>query len=155
MPNIYIPQVTIPVTAVIPVEYIADLQDRLQSYKIGNASHPDDLQSLLDLWEHTFGPVPQMALNAVGLAEIRLRAKQLGVERVDWLKSRLRVISHPSSQLEWKNIEQICNSNPRLEFVYLQNNIWKLEAKFSYEENSNPIPYVLQVLGMIQPNQVQ
>ena len=148
----YVPQVTIPVTAVIPVEYIADLQDRLQSYrKLAIATHPDDLQSLLDLWEHTFGAVPQMALNAVGLAEIRLIAKQLGIERIDWLKSRLRLMSHPSSTVEWKKVEEICNNNPRLEFVYLQKNLWKMRVKFSYEENKNPIPYVLHILGLLLP----
>ena len=36
----YVPQVSIPVTAAIPVEYIADMQDRLQSYRqMATAKH--------------------------------------------------------------------------------------------------------------------
>ena len=149
----YVPQVSIPtITAVIPVEYIADMQDRLQSYRqLAMATHEDDLQALLDLWEHTFGPPPQMALNAVGMAEIRLWAKRIGVERVDWLKSRVRFISHPTSDLDWKDVELLCNQHPRLDFVYLQHGIWEMTAKFSYEDNSNPIPYVIQVMGLFTP----
>ena len=48
----YVPQVSIPVTAAIPVEYIADMQDRLQSYRqMATAKHIDDLERFLDLWE--------------------------------------------------------------------------------------------------------
>ena len=98
----YVPQVSIPVTAAIPVEYIADMQDRLQSYRqMATAKHVDDLQRLLDLWEDTFGPPPQIALNSVGLAEIG-SGKAYRIERVDWLKSQVRFISHPSCEIPWK-----------------------------------------------------
>ena len=123
----YVPQVSIPVTAAIPVEYIADMQDRLQSYRqMATAKHIDDLQRLLDLWEDTFGPPPQIALNSVGLAEIRLWAKRIGIERVDWLKSQVRFISHPSCEIPWKKVEALSEQSPRLEFVYLQNGLWKI-----------------------------
>ena len=148
----YVPQVSIPVTAAIPVEYIADMQDRLQSYRqMATAKHVDDLERLLDLWEGTFGPPPQIALNAVGLAEIRLWAKQIGIERVDWLKSQVRFISHPSCEIPWKKVELLAEQSPRLEFVYLQHGLWKFSSKVSYEESQNPIPFALQLLGLFAP----
>lgn len=148
----YVPQVSIPITAAIPVEYIADMQDRLQSYRqMATAKHVDDLQALLDLWEDTFGPPPQIALNSVGLAEIRLWAKQIGIERVDWLKSQVRFISHPSCDIPWKKVEALSEQSPRLEFVYLQNGLWKFSSKVSYEESQNPIPFVIQLMGLFAP----
>ncbi len=148
----YVPQVSIPITAAIPAEYIGDLQDRLQSYRqMATAKHVDDLERLLDLWEHTFGPPPQMALNAVGLAEIRLWAKQIGIERVDWLKSQVRFISHPSCKIPWQKVEEISQQSARLEFVYLQNGLWKFSSKVSYEEGKNPIPFVIQLMGLFAP----
>ena len=148
----YVPQVSIPVTAAIPVEYIADMQDRLQSYRqMATAKHIDDLQRLLDLWEDTFGPPPQIALNSVGLAEIRLWAKIIGIERVDWLKSQVRFISHPSCEIPWKRVQTLSQQSPRLEFVYLHNGLWKFSSKVSYDERQNPIPLVLQLLGLFAP----
>lgn len=148
----YVPQVSIPVTAAIPVEYIADMQDRLQSYRqMATAKHVEDLQRLLDLWEDTFGPPPQIALNSVGLAEIRLWAKKIGIERIDWLKSQVRFISHPSCEIPWKKVEALSEQSPRLEFVYLQNGLWRFSSKVSYEEGQNPIPFVLQLLGLFDP----
>ena len=148
----YVPQVSISVPASIPVEYIADMQDRLQSYReMATSKTVDDLERLLDLWESTFGPPPQIALNAVGLAEIRLWAKRIGIERVDWMKSTVRFISHPSCELSWKDVQAITEQSPRLEFVYLQNGLWKFSSKVSYEENQNPIPFVLQLMGLFVP----
>ena len=148
----YVPQVSISVPASIPVEYIADMQDRLQSYReMATSKTVDDLERLLDLWESTFGPPPQIALNAVGLAEIRLWAKRIGIERVDWMKSTVRLISHPSCELNWKDVQAITEQSPRLEFVYLQNGLWKFSSKVSYEENQNPIPFVLQLMGLFVP----
>ena len=148
----YVPQVSIPVTAAIPAEYIADMQDRLQSYRqMATAKHIDDLQRLLDLWEDTFGPPPQIALNSVGLAEIRLWAKEIGIERVDWMKSHVRFISHPSCKIPWKKVEALTEQSPRLEFVYLQNGLWKFSSKVSYEEGQNPIPFALQLMGLFAP----
>ncbi len=148
----YVPQVSISVPSGIPSEYIADMQDRIQSYRqMATAKHPDDLESLLDLWESTFGPPPQMALNAVGLAEVRLWARRIGIERIDWLKSQVRFISHPSCAIPWKEVEALTKDHPRLEFVYVKNGIWKFSSKTSYEESKNPIPFVLQLLGLFIP----
>ena len=148
----YVPQVSISVPASVPVEYIADMQDRLQSYReMATSKNVEDLERLLDLWESTFGPPPQIALNAVGLAEIRLWAKRIGIERVDWMKSNVRFISHPSCELNWKDVQAITEQSPRLEFVYLQNGLWKFSSKVSYEENQNPIPFVIQLMGLFVP----
>ena len=105
------------------------MQDRLQSYRqMATAKHIDDLQRLLDLWEDTFGPPPQIALNSVGLAEIRLWAKRIGIERVDWLKSQVRFISHPSCEIPWKRRGAL-RTKSQTKIVYLQNGLWNFLRK--------------------------
>ena len=48
-----------------------------------------------------------------------------------------------------EKVEILAEQSPRLEFVYLQNGLWRFSSKVSYEESQNPIPFVMQLLGSV------
>ena len=148
--RVHIPQINIPIKATIPVEYIPDLDVRLQSYrKMAISRNFEDLQEILDTWEKQYGPPPQLAIHAVGLAEIRLWAKVLGIDRIDWLKSQVQIVSHTSSPIPFSQIQTLAQKENKLQAIHLHHGLWQVNAKFSYENNQNPLPFMQWVLGLL------
>ena len=137
----FIPEINIPISTVIPTDYIADIELRLQAYRqLATASSFIDIQRVLDEWEKNFGEIPQPAMQTVRLAELRIWARILGIERIDWLKTRVRCIAHPSTPISWKALMQLAKKNPkRFELVSFSQGLWQMYIYFSPEEAKNPL----------------
>jgi transcription-repair coupling factor (superfamily II helicase) len=76
-------EVELHVPSLLPEDYVPDVHLRLAMYQriaaAGSAELRDMQAELID----RFGPLPPPALNLLGLAELRLKARQLGIRRLD------------------------------------------------------------------------
>jgi len=139
----FVPEINIPIESVIPTSFIPDIESRLKSYrKLATACAFTDIQRLLDDWEQQFGEIPGQAMQTARLAEIRVWARLLGIERIDWLKTRVRIIAHPSSTIPWQNLKELSKQDPkRFELQSFKDDIWQLFARFSPEESKQPLHF--------------
>jgi transcription-repair coupling factor (superfamily II helicase) len=73
----------LPLTALIPADYIADTELRLATYRrIAAVESLADLASRRDELEDRFGPIPEQVEHLLALIALRLRATSLGIESV-------------------------------------------------------------------------
>jgi transcription-repair coupling factor (superfamily II helicase) len=73
------------VPALIPETYLADVQARLTLYKrIASARDGDRLRELQVEMIDRFGLLPEPVKNLFAIAELKLLAERIGVDRIDW-----------------------------------------------------------------------
>lgn len=78
------PEINLAVSAFLPVDFIADTDQRLLAYKrLATASDDGTIEDLCNEWRDRFGPFPESARNLIILAKSRLLFKELGIVRVD------------------------------------------------------------------------
>ncbi|MFA6109503.1 MAG: transcription-repair coupling factor [Candidatus Latescibacterota bacterium] len=86
------PELRIPVSAYIPDEYVADGDQKMEFYqRLADARRVIDLLAIREELEDRFGRLPFPARALMHLMEIRVMARQLGLERVQLERSRLRL----------------------------------------------------------------
>jgi len=78
-----ISEVELHVPALLPEEYVPDVHLRLALYQRIAAADAAQLRDMTAELIDRFGPLPPPAGNLLGLAGLRLRARQLGIRRLD------------------------------------------------------------------------
>jgi transcription-repair coupling factor (superfamily II helicase) len=77
-------EINLHVPALLPEDYVPDVHLRLILYKrIASASSADELRDLQVELIDRFGLLPDAAKNHLRLAELKLAAQQLGIEKID------------------------------------------------------------------------
>src|SRR5690606_19915635 len=70
--------------ALLPDDYVSDIHLRLTLYKrIANATDDTALEDLQAEMIDRFGPLPEPARNLYRIAALKLRARSLGLQKVD------------------------------------------------------------------------
>ncbi len=78
------PEIELHVPALLPEDYVADIHLRLTLYKrIANAADTEALDDLQSEMIDRFGPLPPAARNLYRIAALKLRARALGLQKVD------------------------------------------------------------------------
>ena len=86
------PELSLPASAYIPDEYVADGDQKMEFYqRLADARRVIDLLGIKEEMVDRFGRLPGPAQALMYLMEIRVMARQLGLERVHLEKSRLRL----------------------------------------------------------------
>ena len=99
------PDIEVPVPALLPEVYIDDVQERLGAYQRLSACRTvGEVRDLIGDWEDLFGEPPPEVLNLGWQAEARVRARELGIERVAWLKVRTVLDFHPTTPVPAEHI---------------------------------------------------
>ncbi|CAL4322081.1 transcription-repair coupling factor [Buchnera aphidicola] len=83
------PEVELHISALIPAEYISNINFRLSYYK--KMAVVKNIQELIDIeheLEHKFGSIPHETKNLVILSKIKLIAKKIGIQRVESNKTK-------------------------------------------------------------------
>lgn len=76
-------QVEISVNAFIPSTYMADVRDKMETYRrIADAADPDVLAELAEELTDRFGPLPEPVHNLLRVARVRALGQQIGVESI-------------------------------------------------------------------------
>ena len=66
----------------------------------------------------------------------------LGIER-DWLKTRARLIAHPSTKLHWRSLQELANREPKsFELAQFGDQVWTLFASFSPQQREQPLVFL-------------
>jgi transcription-repair coupling factor (superfamily II helicase) len=108
------PELEIPVRALIPDAYIDRMEDRLGAYRqLAAAQTVLDVRRVVESWEDLYGEPPPEVLNLGWMAEARLRCRDLGVERVSWLKVRLMIDLHPTTIVPPARVARLLKTQPQ------------------------------------------
>ena len=87
------PEVEIPATAYIPDEYISDGDQKMEFYqRLADARRLVDLLAIQEEMEDRFGRMPLPARSLMHLVEIKVMARQLGLQTAQMEKNRFRMI---------------------------------------------------------------
>ncbi len=112
------PDVKIAVSAYIPDEYVPDADQKMDFYqRLANAYRIVDLLEIQEEMEDRFGRMPQSARSLMYLMEIKVMARQLGLETVQLEKNRFRLSFPQTRQVSPTDIHQMVEKcSIRLEF---------------------------------------
>jgi transcription-repair coupling factor (superfamily II helicase) len=108
------PELEIPVSALIPDDYMPDIEERLSAYRrIATASSRPAVRDLISSWEDTWGEPPPEVLNLGWSAEAKLRCRDLGIDRIDWLGVRVVLRFHETTTVPPQRLADLAGGNPR------------------------------------------
>jgi transcription-repair coupling factor len=94
------PEFSLPVPAVIPESYIADLHERLSFYQqFASAREKEETFALLDELGDRFGTPPAEVHQLAELMRLKIEARQLFINEVTFRASRVYIGLHPRSPI--------------------------------------------------------
>ncbi|HNH50480.1 MAG TPA: helicase-related protein, partial [Myxococcota bacterium] len=103
------PEVEVPVPALIPEDYIAELGERLESYRLlSSADSRGEVNAILKRLEQRHGRLPVEVENLRWLSLCRVGLRELGVQRASVLKIRMVLDFHPSSLMPTEALLLLC-----------------------------------------------
>ena len=144
------PEVQVPVPAFLPEQMIPDLRERLGWYRrLSAADHPDAVDRLLDELEGWHGELPEPARNLGGLLQAGLYCRQLGIQRVSWLKVRVLLDVHASSRLTAERLADLVARHPRRMQVR-EGEALQLEVRLLPSEHARPFHLLRWVFAQLQ-----
>jgi len=144
------PEIEVPVSTVLPDDYVVDLDDRLTQYRrIAMVSSAREARDLVGEWETRYGPPPPEVLNLGWLAEAKLRCRELGVDRVTWMKIRVALRFHPSTIVAAEDLAAMVQSHPNRFSLQDQNGVTVLLGRFTTEEAKWPFRFLHWMFQLI------
>ncbi|MCI0653721.1 MAG: DEAD/DEAH box helicase, partial [Methylococcaceae bacterium] len=95
------PEIELHFTALIPDDYLPDVHTRLVLYKrIANADSPEQLRDLKVEMIDRFGVLPQAAKNLFETTEIKLKAAEIGILKIEALATGGRIVFSPRPNID-------------------------------------------------------
>ena len=146
------PEIEVPVAAFIPDNLVKDNDERLLWYRrIGNAPTSAAVERVLDELEGEHGDLPEQARNLGDLVTTRLLCRELGIVRCAWLKVRVVLELHPSSNLHGKRLASALQRNPKRLVVdkQLDGHVVTLSVRFTPSEAERPFRYLRWVFAQL------
>jgi transcription-repair coupling factor (superfamily II helicase) len=134
------PEIDVSVPQLIPERWIEEVGDRLTEYRrLAACKTVSAVRDLIDTWEDQHGKAPPEVLNLGWAAEARLRARELGIERVAWLKVKVVLDFHESTQVPPALITKLV-SEEKARFAL--GGPRKVEVRFTKEEAEYPFRFL-------------
>ncbi|WP_049235996.1 transcription-repair coupling factor [Moraxella canis] len=99
-------------SALIPDEYLGDVHERLVFYK--RISSLDDVNQLIDIRTEMidrFGALPTQTQNLFAVHRIRIRAKALGITKIDAAQNTISIEFRPDTPVDGLAIIKLIQSN--------------------------------------------
>ncbi|MCA8864434.1 transcription-repair coupling factor [Halomonas sp. SBBP1] len=118
-PNINAPfntgvEISLNLPALIPSDYIHDVQQRLVMYKrIANTQSDSELKELQVELIDRFGLLPNPLKNLIRQTKLRHRAEQLGISKIEAGDSRGRVLFDSSTQVDPLTLVNLIQTSPK------------------------------------------
>ncbi len=102
------PDIKIAVSAYIPDDYVPDPDQKMEFYqRLADAGRIVDLLEIREEMGDRFGRLPQPARSLMHIMEIKVMARQLGVESAQLAKSRLRLAFPAERQVSPVDIQRM------------------------------------------------
>lgn len=145
------PEIEVPVSAILPEEYVSDLDERLAAYRqLATARTLPAVRGLIDEWEDTYGEPPPEVLNLGWSAEARIRCRELGIDRVSWMRVRVALRFHETTPLTPDHIAAVIQSYPRRLSLGEEAGSTVLYARFTPAEGERPFRYLHWVFRQLE-----
>lgn len=107
------PRLELQVEAYLPASYVPEEAERLGVYRrLAGAREPGQLRALEEELRDRFGPLPDPARCLLRLARLRLRCRELLVERVEQRDGVLRLRFHPQASESLQQVLRALEAHP-------------------------------------------
>lgn len=137
------PELEIPVSALIPEDYMPDIDARLSAYRrIATATSRPEVRDLITRWEDLWGEPPAAVLNLGWSAEAKLRCRELGIDRVDWLGVRVVLRFHETTPVAPERLVSLVAQNGRRFSMGNRHGTTTLTARFTPAEGEWPFRFL-------------
>ncbi len=95
------PEIRLPVAARLPEDYVADVSQRLVLYKrLAAAPDLEEARRLREELLDRFGPLPEEARHLIQVIELKVRARELGVLKIELERGALVLTAAETSQVD-------------------------------------------------------
>ncbi|WP_341536880.1 TRCF domain-containing protein, partial [Vibrio cholerae] len=136
--------------ALLPEEYIPDINTRLSMYKqIASVASKDELAELKVELIDRFGKLPDAALNLLAIAELKLNAMRLKVRKIEAHERGGYVEFYPNADINPVFLVKLLQSQPKL---LAMDGPTKLKFTLPLVERSARIQFVADMLKNFQQN---
>jgi len=107
------PEITLPVSAFLPEDYVNDAQLRLVCYKhLSGAETLEALDGMAGGWADRFGPLPDPAQNLFKMMEVKLLAKAAKAEQVQYDGDYLSLRLHEDTPIPREKLMHLMQAQP-------------------------------------------
>ena len=138
------PEVTLPLPAYLPEDYLPEVGERLTLYKrLASAVDQDALDSLREETADRFGRFPVEVSGLFTRMEVEIAARKMNIERIDTAGPYMLVVFHPGAKVSPDALVQMLTSDKRLAF--LPPTTLKLDVS-SFVSVDDRVTYMMDVL---------
>jgi transcription-repair coupling factor (superfamily II helicase) len=119
IPQVDDAQIDLKVTAMIPADYIADLEQKMSAYRsVAAAETKAELVNIAAEWHDRYGEIPQPAQQLFRIVELKQIAKQLGFSRIRPDGKQHVILETPMAEPAWDLLAEYLTDSVRLRYVY-------------------------------------
>ncbi len=119
IPKVEDAQIDLTLTAFIPADYIADLDQKMSAYRsVASANTPEELQQIQADWCDRYGPIPLPAQQLIRVVELKQIAKKIGFSRIKPENKQHIVLETAMEEPAWNLLKANLPEHLRSRFVY-------------------------------------
>ncbi len=119
IPQVDDTQIDLKVTAMIPADYIADLEQKMSAYRsVAAAETKEELVNIAAEWHDRYGEIPKPAQQLFRIVELKQIAKQLGFSRIRPDGKQHIVLETPMAEPAWNLLAEYLTDSARSRYVY-------------------------------------
>ncbi len=141
-------QVNLHLTTIIPEDYLPDVHERLVLYKrIASAPDRESLEDLREEMVDRFGSLPQPTLHLLQGAQFKLRARHLGIERIDAGPRGGRILFSKHPQVDPERLVALLQTDPNQYSMHGEN---ELRVTVDWQDPQARIEGVRHLLELLE-----
>jgi transcription-repair coupling factor (superfamily II helicase) len=119
IPQVEDTQIDLKVTAMIPADYISDLEQKMSAYRsVAAAETRAELVNIAAEWHDRYGEIPQPAQQLFRIVELKQIAKQLGFSRIRPDGKQHVMLETPMAEPAWNLLAEYLTDSVRSRYVY-------------------------------------
>ena len=119
IPQVDDTQIDLKVTAMIPADYISDLEQKMSAYRsVAAADTKQELTNIAAEWHDRYGEIPKPAAQLFRIVELKQIAKQLGFSRIRPDGKQHVILETPMAEPAWNLLAEYLTDSSRSRYVY-------------------------------------
>jgi transcription-repair coupling factor (superfamily II helicase) len=119
IPQVDDTQIDLKVTAMIPADYIPDLEQKMSAYRsVAAAETKEELVNIAAAWSDRYGEIPKPAQQLFRIVELKQIAKQLGFSKLRPDGKQHLVLETPMAEPAWNLLAENLTDSQRSRYVY-------------------------------------
>jgi transcription-repair coupling factor (superfamily II helicase) len=143
------PEIEMRLPALLPEDYVSDIHLRLTLYKrIASATDQEALDDLQSEMIDRFGPLPEPARNLYRIAALKLRARELGLQKIDAGPTGGYALFGEDNQVDPRAVIRLVQRNPR---QYRLDGSHKLRFSWKAEKEADRFDKLRRLLEELHP----